>query len=814
MKLLLRAFIWISLIAAGAYSQAPEQLVYTTIPSTHPQVRYTPETYCNKYTEGKCTGQYDPFKMSTYVDGNLRRRTFFHTTSWGNIRKHETMSRTVEVQFYGREAYLYGPPLGQLDYRPAEQVEVYVDGWHITDINLEANYLFDNPKSRDPHFIYHWKSDGDDSHHVLRLTLWDDATGVWAWYPIRTFGFDSLVVTSRERQDSSSNDLSERKDLESVTIHDTNLQVSFAPHGVWKMKESPVTSSDGFRTFHEISSDVVSGLPDQIPIIEFIAQCSAIAVYGAPPAYFMTKGERNLKHRHGHVQLCVGGDCDYIDIHNAYLNVSDKLSNEPVLLYRTSGTSLDAPALVSMRLLDPQSAMGYVWTMTFSHAVCWKGKPKRPWAHPIPNGSYDTRVRQHHELSYHPPVDGSSPRWQTTDQYSLARVEPHDGSEPLDEMPSWSTTLIGHDIKIYVPVLPLTSTTRHADVLCCIDGDCHHPDIEQWLRRAKSRTLDLPLVHYKDLDPFQKHHISMTALPRESASGAAIIAVSRIIYEQVVIETQSSPAHSSAPIEDDNPLPEKTPSTEAVFDHLDVQPTSNSELIAVVATIVTLWMLHCFRGDLGRDQQIPEVPSPNRQDQSTLLSHSVPPGEYPDEPNSGEPAFSLPSPPTAESVGVPTVFSDNTSPHGPTPSTSEFTFSSIELPSTTPGSNSLALSVSSFSPQAQPMTNPSHQDRRPLSPMNSELDYESPFLEHRSPPYVFVGVSTGIPPFVGSASTGGPADSPRSSQSSTGQRFANNLADEGIGSTRGYSWPDVPRFAVDGEQREEAGNSSERGGQF
>ncbi|KAG8973398.1 hypothetical protein FRC05_008789 [Tulasnella sp. 425] len=709
MKLLLRAFIWISLIAAGAYSQAPEQLVYTTIPSTHPQVRYTPETYCNKYTEGKCTGQYDPFKMSTYVDGNLRRRTFFHTTSWGNIRKHETMSRTVEVQFYGREAYLYGPPLGQLDYRPAEQVEVYVDGWHITDINLEANYLFDNPKSRDPHFIYHWKSDGDDSHHVLRLTLWDDATGVWAWYPIRTFGFDSLVVTSRERQDSSSNDLSERKDLESVTIHDTNLQVSFAPHGVWKMKESPVTSSDGFRTFHEISSDVVSGLPDQIPIIEFIAQCSAIAVYGAPPAYFMTKGERNLKHRHGHVQLCVGGDCDYIDIHNAYLNVSDKLSNEPVLLYRTSGTSLDAPALVSMRLLDPQSAMGYVWTMTFSHAVCWKGKPKR---------------------------------------------------------------------------------------------------------RAKSRTLDLPLVHYKDLDPFQKHHISMTALPRESASGAAIIAVSRIIYEQVVIETQSSPAHSSAPIEDDNPLPEKTPSTEAVFDHLDVQPTSNSELIAVVATIVTLWMLHCFRGDLGRDQQIPEVPSPNRQDQSTLLSHSVPPGEYPDEPNSGEPAFSLPSPPTAESVGVPTVFSDNTSPHGPTPSTSEFTFSSIELPSTTPGSNSLALSVSSFSPQAQPMTNPSHQDRRPLSPMNSELDYESPFLEHRSPPYVFVGVSTGIPPFVGSASTGGPADSPRSSQSSTGQRFANNLADEGIGSTRGYSWPDVPRFAVDGEQREEAGNSSERGGQF
>lgn len=102
----------------------------------------------------------------------------------------------------GREAYLYGPPLGQLNYLPGEQLKVFVDGWHITDINLEANYLFDNPKSRDPHFIYHWKSDGGDGHHVLRLTLWDDADGFWAWFPIRTFGFDSLVVISRERQES------------------------------------------------------------------------------------------------------------------------------------------------------------------------------------------------------------------------------------------------------------------------------------------------------------------------------------------------------------------------------------------------------------------------------------------------------------------------------------------------------------------------------------------------------------------------------------------------------------------------------------
>ncbi|KIO29712.1 hypothetical protein M407DRAFT_21136 [Tulasnella calospora MUT 4182] len=163
--------------------------------------------------------------MSTYVDGNSKKRAFYQTNSRGNERENKTMTRTVEVQFFGasiacmlisthslillvknvehtgREAYLYGPPRGQLNHLPGE-LKIYVDGWHITDVDLEANYALESPDSRNPHFIYHWKGDGADNYHVLRLTLWDDADGVWPWFPIRAFGFDSLIVTSRKRPES------------------------------------------------------------------------------------------------------------------------------------------------------------------------------------------------------------------------------------------------------------------------------------------------------------------------------------------------------------------------------------------------------------------------------------------------------------------------------------------------------------------------------------------------------------------------------------------------------------------------------------
>lgn len=101
MRIIFCASFGIYLAAAGAYSHAYARLVNTTIHSTHPQVRYTPESSCSRESQGKCTEEYDPFTMSTYVDGDSKKRTFFQTNSRGNKRDNKSMMRTVEIQFYG-----------------------------------------------------------------------------------------------------------------------------------------------------------------------------------------------------------------------------------------------------------------------------------------------------------------------------------------------------------------------------------------------------------------------------------------------------------------------------------------------------------------------------------------------------------------------------------------------------------------------------------------------------------------------------------------------------------------------------------------
>lgn len=94
---------WISLLlllATNSYSVLA-RLVNTTLHSTHPQVAYAPESCCKKNIFGACMERYDPYTMSTYIDPNSRKRTFFQTHSWGNEPNSSNMKRRVEVLFHG-----------------------------------------------------------------------------------------------------------------------------------------------------------------------------------------------------------------------------------------------------------------------------------------------------------------------------------------------------------------------------------------------------------------------------------------------------------------------------------------------------------------------------------------------------------------------------------------------------------------------------------------------------------------------------------------------------------------------------------------
>ncbi|KAG8974824.1 hypothetical protein FRC05_006756 [Tulasnella sp. 425] len=262
-----------------------------------------------------------------------------------------------------------------------------------------------------------------------------------------------------------------------------------------------------------------------MPVAEFTAQCAALAIYGASPTQLGVTFAEGF--RHGHLQICLGMTCEYIDAHQAYLHVPEHLENEPVLIYRTDRMSPSSLQAVKMRFLDPSSPVGHLWVMAISHAVCSQVIPKWPWTHPIQNGRYSTHLVPFNELDYAPSflLGGFSP-WSWTNRYSLAPAKPFWFSGKFRDMPSWSTTVQGYDIKIFVPSPALFPAYQYANVLCCIDGQCHYPDIEQWLLKAGDTRSDVLLVHYQDLNPFRIHHISMTAVRRDDEVGDKIIAVS------------------------------------------------------------------------------------------------------------------------------------------------------------------------------------------------------------------------------------------------------------------------------------------------
>lgn len=106
--------IWIGLSIAGilwallslslpnTYLGAPAKLTNTTLYSTHPKVVYAPESCCVYGPFGWCMNRYDPFKMSTYVDPNSIKRTFFQTSSWGHDEPDSpSMNRRVQITFLG-----------------------------------------------------------------------------------------------------------------------------------------------------------------------------------------------------------------------------------------------------------------------------------------------------------------------------------------------------------------------------------------------------------------------------------------------------------------------------------------------------------------------------------------------------------------------------------------------------------------------------------------------------------------------------------------------------------------------------------------
>ncbi|KAG8898005.1 hypothetical protein FRC01_011068, partial [Tulasnella sp. 417] len=193
----------------------------------------------------------------------------------------------------------------------------------------------------------------NDAAHVLEISLLDSATGFWRWHPVRGFGFDSIVYTSAEPWRPPKYELSASEKLENVKIHDTNFVTSFQPSSAWEKKVSGIASSEGIQTFHGTSNELVqySQNAGVTPVATFTAHCAALAVYGASPAQLQATYPEGF--RHGHLQLCLWKICEYIDAHQAYLNVPQHLWTEPVLLYSTDRMSPRISETATMRLLDP-----------------------------------------------------------------------------------------------------------------------------------------------------------------------------------------------------------------------------------------------------------------------------------------------------------------------------------------------------------------------------------------------------------------------------------------------------------------------------
>ncbi|KIO30155.1 hypothetical protein M407DRAFT_20821 [Tulasnella calospora MUT 4182] len=544
---MLRFLVWILLLLSTSHHDLGvlAQLVNTTLHSTHPQVTYAPEYSCAKKILGGCMERLDPFTMSTYVGSDSMKRTVFQTNSWGNEPDSDHMKRRVEISFYGRAVYVYGPPPAQLDRRPGH-IQISLNGFLMEVVDLETKYTDENDEPWSPQLMYHWEGGGGDAAHTLQISLLDDGDGIRPGSSIRGFGVDSVVYTSSEPWRPPKYELSVSEKLENITIHDTNFVASFTPTYAWKKMISAVASSEGIRTFHGTSNELA--YPSR-------NTGAALAIYGVSPAQLEATFAEGF--RHGHLQLCEGRKCEYIDVHQAYLNVPEHLWNEPVLLYNTDRMSPAVSEVVTMRLLDSWSTVGHVWAMTLSHAVCSQVVRKSQWTHPLPDGHYSNHLVQLRQLEYAPSFwFGRYSPWSWMDLYSFAAAKPYSFFGLFGEMPSWSTVVYGHDIKIFVPFPTPFPASRYANVRCCIDGECHYPDVEQWYLKVREAQSNIPLVHYQDLNPFQNHRISMAAVRKGDEIGDKIMAVSQIAHQQVIIMPQ--PSSTPTPSKPTEPLPSPT----------------------------------------------------------------------------------------------------------------------------------------------------------------------------------------------------------------------------------------------------------------
>ncbi|KAG8894954.1 hypothetical protein FRC00_008254 [Tulasnella sp. 408] len=168
--------IWGSLLLPTLHLRVLAQLVNTTLHSTHPRVIYAPESWCIKDIFGGCIERRDPFTMSTYVDSDSIKRTFFQTDSWGNEPNSTTMKRRVQVTFYGRAVYVYGIPQAYLDKLPG-RIQISLNGLVMETIDLEAKYREENDEPLKPQLLYHWEGGGSDAANILEISLLDDADG-------------------------------------------------------------------------------------------------------------------------------------------------------------------------------------------------------------------------------------------------------------------------------------------------------------------------------------------------------------------------------------------------------------------------------------------------------------------------------------------------------------------------------------------------------------------------------------------------------------------------------------------------------------
>ncbi|KIO30151.1 hypothetical protein M407DRAFT_20819 [Tulasnella calospora MUT 4182] len=588
--------ICISLLLSTRNFSVLAQLVSTTLYSTHPQVTYAPESCCARNIFGRCAKRYDPFEMSTYFGPDGKRRTFFQTGSSGNEPRSWNMKRRVEVKFYGGAVKVYGPPQAQL-YHRLGHIQVSLDGLVMATIDLENKYREANDEPWNPQLMYHWDGGGGDAAHVLVISLLDSATGFWKWHPIRGFGFDSVVYTSFEPWRPPKYELSASERLENVKVHDTNFVMSFKPSSAWEKRISDISSSEGIQTFHGTSNELAhsSGVT---PVAKFTTRCAALAIYGASPAQLQATFADGF--RHGHIQICQWRHCKYVDVHQTYLNVPQHLWTEPVLLYATDRMSPRVSETVTMSLLDPSSPVGHIWAMTFSHAVCSQVVHKWPWTHPIPDGNYSSSLVQHHELDYGPSFLSSLfPTWSRTDLYNFADAEPR-FLGLFGSMPSWSTTVQGHDIQIFVPSPAQFPAFQYANIRCCIDGRCHYPDIEQWFLKARNAPSDIPLVHYQDLNPFRDHHISMTAVRKSDEVGEKVTAVSRVVSQRVAV---ACPPPSIPPTPSETPDCLSWPDLkEPIEDDDDDLGAFASTAVVFVAVMFLVWCIASGAMDAQRQQ--------------------------------------------------------------------------------------------------------------------------------------------------------------------------------------------------------------------